>query len=186
MRTLDGFPAWVAALDGAEGGAAAAPAGAAAGSAQSAFQLMPMGAPGFLEYTVEIDGQTLRYRNGTAQWASFVWPNPGGTPGVRISGITLDNRTVEVFSAPGAYGFERLIAAAQVNKLPDGVRELRWGEGRNAITLHYRAITMPGASQAAGGSGAPRGKGLRGLSLPALVAGTALAEASVAAAGVAP
>ena len=183
---LDGFPAWVAALDGAEGGAAAAPAGAAAGSAQSAFQLMPMGAPGFLEYTVEIDGQTLRYRNGTAQWASFVWPNPGGTPGVRISGITLDNRTVEVFSAPGAYGFERLIAAAQVNKLPDGVRELRWGEGRNAITLHYRAITMPGASQAAGGSGAPRGKGLRGLSLPALVAGTAPAEASVAAAGVAP
>lgn len=170
---LNGFPAWVAALDGAEGSAGAAPAAGAAGPAQSAFQLLPMGAPGYLEYTIEIDGQTLRYRNGAAQWTNFVWPNPSGTPGVRLTGVTLDNRTVEVFSAPGAYGFERLITAAQVSKLADGVRELRWGDGRAAIALHYRAITMPGAAATptAGTANRGGGKGLRGLVLPTLVAG---------------
>ncbi|WP_235971842.1 type VI secretion system membrane subunit TssM [Azohydromonas caseinilytica] len=161
---VEGLPLWVAALDGA---ASAAPPGAGvAAAAQLSFQLRPMGAPGFIEYTVEIDGQTLRYRNGEATWSGFVWPNTTHTPGVRISGIALDGRAVELFNAPGAYGFERLIDAAQVRKLPDGVRELSWGEGAQAIALQYRAITSPGPVTPSRSGG-----GLRGLSLPTLVAG---------------
>jgi type VI secretion system protein ImpL len=147
-----------------------APEGSA-GAAQTSFQLLPLGAPGFVEYTLEIDGQVLRYRNGAAGWTGFVWPKAGATPGARLSGIALDGRALELFNAPGAYGFERLIDAAQVKKLPDGVRELSWGDGAQAITVQYRAITSPGPMTSPVSGGKRSGGGLRGLSLPGLVAG---------------
>ena len=181
---VDGLPTWVAVLDGAAG----VTQSTAAGAAQSSFQLSPEGSSGFVQYTLEIDGQQLVYRNGAASWQNFVWPNPAGTPGVRISGVTADGRTVEVFSAPGSYGFERLIDAAKVKKLPDGVRELSWGTGAQTITVQYRAVTAPGPSTApaAGGAARARASGLRGLQLPELVAGgdapasSAIADANAA------
>ncbi|MFO1339937.1 MAG: type VI secretion system membrane subunit TssM [Burkholderiaceae bacterium] len=173
-----GFATWVMPLEGAAG-AAPSPSPSPSLSApapaptQATFQLMPNGAPGFVEYSVEIDGQVLRYRNGAAQWTNFAWPNPGAAQGARIHGRTLDGSTVELFNQPGAFGFERLIDAARVRKLPDGVRELSWGVGLQTVTLHYRAITSPGsAAAAAGGTGTGGGTaGLRGLALPALVVG---------------
>lgn len=165
-----GFATWVMPLEGAAGGA---PTPAAPASTQATFQLMPTGAPGFVEYTVEIDGQVLRYRNGAAQWANFAWPNAGAVQGARIYGRTLDGSTVELFNQPGAFGFERLIDAAKVRKLSDGVRELSWGVGLQTITLHYRAITSPGSAAATTGTNGGGGgtSGLRGLALPALVVG---------------
>ena len=167
-----GFASWVAPLEGAAGASPAA--AAAAAPAQASFQLLPAGAPGFVEYTIEIDGQVLRYRNGAPQWTNFVWPNTGAPPGARIVGHAPDGSVVEVFSQPGSFGFERLIDAAHVRRLPDGVRELSWGVGLQAVTVQYRAVTSPGATAAAangeaGGGGG--GRGLRGLALPALVAG---------------
>ena len=53
------FPGWIAPLGA--GGAAAT-----SGAAQTVFQILPSPAPGTLEYTVEIDGQQLRYRNTPA------------------------------------------------------------------------------------------------------------------------
>jgi type VI secretion system protein ImpL len=171
-----GFASWVAPLEGAAGASpAAANAVAAAGPAQASFQLLPAGAPGFVEYTIEIDGQLLRYRNGAAQWASFVWPNTGASPGARIVGHALDGSAVEIFNQPGGFGFERLIDAARVRRLPDGVRELSWGVGLQTVTVHYRAVTSPGttATPTSGDSSGGGGTGgLRGLVLPALVAGT--------------
>jgi type VI secretion system protein ImpL len=171
-----GFASWVAPLEGATAASPAATnAVAVAGPAQASFQLLPAGAPGFVEYTIEIDGQVLRYRNGAAQWANFVWPNTGASPGARIVGHALDGSAVEIFNQPGGFGFERLIDAARVRRLPDGVRELSWGVGLQTVTVHYRAVTSPGAmatptsGDAGGGSGTG---GLRGLVLPALVAGT--------------
>ncbi|MGM9485728.1 type VI secretion system membrane subunit TssM [Ideonella sp. YS5] len=169
-----GFASWVAPLEGAAGAAPAATNAAAAGPAQASFQLLPTGAPGFVEYSIEIDGQVLRYRNGTAQWTNFVWPNTGAPPGARIVGRALDGSVVEIFNQPGGFGFERLIDAARVRRLPDGVRELSWGVGVQTVTVHYRAVTSPGAmaTPASGESGAGGGaNGLRGLILPALVAG---------------
>lgn len=178
---VDGLPAWVAVLDGAAGGSQAA-AGAgpapAAGPVQSSFQLMPQGAAGFVQYTLEIDGQQMNYRNGAANWQNFVWPNANGTPGVRISGVTADGRTVEVFSSPGSYGFERLVDAASVKKLADGVRELSWGTGAQTVSVQYRAVTVPGPAAipavTAGGTAHATTTGLRGLKLPDLVAGADL------------
>ncbi|MEH3087741.1 MAG: hypothetical protein PGN26_14675 [Xylophilus ampelinus] len=168
---VEGLAGWVAVQDGAAG--LAAPAGA---PAQSAFQLLPEGAAGFVQYSVEIDGQRLEHRNGAAAWQDFVWPNAGAAPGARVSGVTADGRTVEVFAAPGSYGFERLIDAAEVKKLPGGIRILTWGSGAQAVTVQYRAVTSPGpAAPAAGGAARTAGPGLRGLRLPDMVAG---AEAS--------
>ena len=167
---VDGLPSWVAVLDGAAG-AQATGAAAAGGPAQSSFQLMPEGASGFVQYTLEIDGQQLVYRNGAANWQNFVWPNAAGTPGVRISGVTADGRTVEVFSAAGSYGFERLIDAAKVKKFPNGVRELSWGEGAQTVTVQYRAVTAPGPATATVAGAHAASSGLRGLQLPELVAG---------------
>jgi len=176
-----GLPGWVADLEGAAAVPAAAPAAGAgatpaAGSSQSSFQLMPVGSAGFIQYTIVIDGQTLTYRNGAASWTNFVWPNNSGSPGVRITGTTADGRTIEVFSAPGNYGFERLIDAARVKRFPNGVRELSWGEGQQTITLQYRAVTAPGPAAtppptAGATPGARPATGLRGLKLPELVAG---------------
>ncbi len=168
---VDGLPSWVAVLDGAAGATSAGAAPAAGGAAQSSFQLMPEGASGFVQYTLEIDGQQLVYRNGAANWQNFVWPNAAGTPGVRISGVTADGRTVEVFSAAGSYGFERLIDAAKVKKFPNGVRELSWGTGAQAVTVQYRAVTAPGPATATAGGAHAASSGRRGLQLPDLVAG---------------
>ena len=177
---VHGLPTWIAMLDGPAGQAQGAAVGAPAAmsAVQANFELLPQGAAGFVQYTLMIDGQPLNYRNGPAAWQNFVWPHPAGTPGARINGVTADGRTVEVFSAPGAYGFERLIDAAHVRKLPLGVRELSWGEGLQTVSVHYRAVTSPGPAAAppAGGSesaGVSGGNtsGLRGLKLPELVAG---------------
>ncbi|MDE2430861.1 MAG: type VI secretion system membrane subunit TssM, partial [Burkholderiales bacterium] len=61
---------------------------------QSVFQLLPLPAAGTTEYTIEIDGQTLRYRNTQSQWANMVWPASNGAPSARISATTFDGRTV--------------------------------------------------------------------------------------------
>ena len=171
----DGFPRWVAALDGVAGAQQAAAAPQAAQTAKMTFQLLPQGAPGLLEYQIEIDGQVLRYRNGAAEWSNFSWPATQGAPGARITAVTVDNRSIELFSAPGAYGFMKLIEAAQVTKLANGVRQLQWGTGPQTVTVQYRPVTSPGASPtpAAGGGGSGGGGlgGLRGLRLPELVAG---------------
>ncbi|EEF26324.1 conserved hypothetical protein, partial [Ricinus communis] len=67
------FPGWIAPI--ASGGMASPQS-----MAQTVFQIQPMPAPGTLEYTVEIDGQQLRYRNTPAQWANMVHPSAQGTP----------------------------------------------------------------------------------------------------------
>ena len=169
-----GFAAWVAPLEGAAGASAGAGAsGAVEGISQTAFQILPQGAPGLLEYSIEIDGQVLRYRNTAPAWTRFVWPNPGGTPGVRITGVTHSGRTVEIFNEPGRFGLTRMFEAAARKKLPDGVNELSWTEGVDTVTLQLRIISQPGAPAAQGANAAPvASSGLRGLRLPSLVAGS--------------
>jgi type VI secretion system protein ImpL len=168
------FATWVAPLEGAAGAAASAGASSAAEAvSQTSFQILPQGAPGLLEYTIEIDGQVLRYRNTAPVWTSFVWPNPSGTPGVRITGVTHAGRTVEIFNEPGRFGLTRMFEAAARKKLPGGINELSWTQGVDTVTLQLRIISQPGAPAAQGANAAPvASSGLRGLRLPSLVAGS--------------
>ena len=172
---VQGFSGWVAPLEGASGGgggAAASSGGSAASTSQTVFQILPAGAPGLLEYTVEIDGQTLRYRNMAAAWTNFSWPNPAGAPGARITATTTDGRTIEVFNEPGRFGLERLFAAAKKAKTADGNNELTWTRDGVSVSVQLRIISQPGATAQASGAGQTKASsGLLGLKLPAQVAG---------------
>jgi type VI secretion system protein ImpL len=177
-EVVSGFPSWIAPLS--SGGAAAAGAGGGA-DAQTVFQIQPLPASGITEYTVDIDGQQLRYRNTQAQWANFVWPNPQGAPGARVVATTFDGRTLEMANHPGRFGLEKLINSAQRKRKDNGIFELTWVNGGVTVSIDLKIISSP---QASGGGGANAGatqsqsQGYRGLRLPAAVTRAPLAGAA--------
>lgn len=154
-------------------------ASANAGQAQTNFQLLPIPTSGLVEYTVEIDGQSMRYRNGQQEWNSFTWPNAMGQPGAKITAVTSDGRTVEIINFPGQFGLEKFINSAQRQKLDNGIFQMTWEGAGQQVALRFRLISdaRPGGSAAANGAA---DTGLRGLSLPPAVVGKEQAEAAVA------
>ncbi|MFB9288796.1 type VI secretion system membrane subunit TssM [Pseudoduganella plicata] len=155
------FPGWIAAA-GAGGSVPAA------GPAQTIFQILPIPAPGTVEYTVEIDGQQLRYRNTPPQWASMVHPGTTGVPGARISAVAFDGRSVELFNEPGQFGLKRMIDAAARTRKDGGMHELRWTADGISVAFNLRITSSPAPI---GGAGAP-GQGFNGMRLPETIVGT--------------
>jgi type VI secretion system protein ImpL len=203
-----GFAGWIAPLEGgaapAQGGGGSAGGGGGGGASggsstggsaatpnasQTVFQILPQGSQGLSEYTIEIDGQKLRYRNTTATWEQFVWPNPSAVPGARITAITFDGKTVDILNEPGRFALTKMLESAKRKLLGDNLYELAWANGTSVVTVQLRVISQPGApapsaaaaavgGTAGGGAGgapaaaAPVGvAGLRGVRLPALVVG---------------
>lgn len=166
------YPRYVAAPDGpVASGAAAGP--------ESVFQIMPTPAPGLTEYTIEIDGQVMRYRNGSAAWNRFQWPG-NGVPGARISAIGLNGSTIELLNIPGRFGLEKMIGAAHRQRRDNGDFELSWGEHDKQVAVVLRIISQRTASHQDGESPAPA-QTLKGLRLPASVAGTPPGQTGAAA-----
>jgi type VI secretion system protein ImpL len=163
-QAVSGFPGWVAPLS--SNGVAQANGG----TPQTVFQLQAHPAPGTTEYTIEIDGQQLRYRNTPAVWTNMVYPGPGPA-GARISAVTFDGRTVELFNEPGQFGMRKMIQASTQQK-KNGANELRWASGNLAIVVDLKIV-----SNAAVESG---GKGFQGLRLPSTIVGRAVAEPAIA------
>lgn len=157
---LSAFPGWVAPLDG--GGAVQG-----AATAQTSFRLLPLPSPGTTEYTIEIDGQKLRYRNGAAQWATFVWPNPAGTAGARIVATTFDGRELEVANFSGRFGLEKLINSAARTRNADGSFNLAWQAGEASVPVTLKIVSSPDIQSGKGASP----KGSRNAPLPPSVAG---------------
>ncbi|WP_229225020.1 type VI secretion system membrane subunit TssM [Duganella violaceipulchra] len=160
-QTVARFPGWIAPIGA--GGVASSSA-----AAQTIFQIQPMPAPGTLEYTVDIDGQQLRYRNTPAQWANMVHPSPQGAPGARITAVAFDGRSVEVFNEPGQFGLKRMIDAAAKQKRDGGVFELRWTSGAITVAMGLKIVSSPDSSGAA-----PQEQGFRGMKLPETIVGAA-------------
>ncbi|RZA35400.1 MAG: type VI secretion system membrane subunit TssM [Lysobacteraceae bacterium] len=158
-QVVSGFPGWIAPLSAN---------GVAAGGTQTVFQILPQAAPGTLEYTLDIDGQQLRYKNTAPAWTNMVHPGPQGMAGVRISALTFDGRSVELLNEPGQSGLKRMIDAAQKKKKDGGIFELRWSAGNVAVTVDLKIVS----SAAANGSG-EQGQGFRGLRLPTTIVGRA-------------
>jgi type VI secretion system protein ImpL len=96
----------------------------------------------------------------------MVHPGPQGVAGVRISAVTFDGRTVELFNAPGESGLKRMIDAAQKTKKDGGVFELRWSGQNVAVTVDLKIVS----SASANGSG-EQGAGFKGLRLPPTIVG---------------
>jgi len=162
-QTVARFPGWIAPISA---GGVASPS-----SAQTIFQIQPMPAPGTLEYTVEIDGQQLRYRNTPAQWANMVHPGQQGAPGARITAVAFDGRSVDVFNEAGQFGLKRMIDAAAKQKREGGVFELRWTNGGITVAMGLKIISSPESSS----GNAPQDRGFRGLQLPETIVGAPLA-----------
>jgi type VI secretion system protein ImpL len=157
-QVVSGFPGWIAPLSAN---------GVATGSGpQTVFQLLPMTAPGVTEYTIEIDGQQLRYRNTPPAWVNMVHPGPQGASGAKVSAVTFDGRTVELFNEPGEYGLTKLIAAAAQKKLDGGLYELRWSAGNVSVAVNLKKV-----STAESGGGVQASRGFAGLRLPDSVVG---------------
>jgi type VI secretion system protein ImpL len=156
-RLMTRFPQWVA------------PLGQTAGSdTRTVFQIEPEpGSGGISEYTIDINGQTLRYRNTPPQWQSFVWDSTQSNPTVKISAVTYDglNVTVENFVGANALGMLVRAADAKLNKA-DGTYTLTWTRGKIGVTVHLKLIS--GAQTNADGS---QKHGLQGSTLPATVVG---------------
>jgi type VI secretion system protein ImpL len=158
-QMVNGFPGWVAPLS--------ANGVATGGGPQTVFQLLPLMALGVTEYTVEIDGQQLRYRNGAAAWVNMVHPGPQAASGARISAVGADGRTVELFNEAGQFGLKKMIDAATKRRLDGGVHELRWTSGNVAVAVNLKIASSPDP----GGGDAQSSRGFNGLRLPDAIVG---------------
>jgi len=172
-QVVSGFPGWVAPL--------AANGVAAGGAPQTVFQLLPLTAPGVTEYTIEIDGQQLRYRNTPPAWVNMVHPGPQGSSGAKISAVTFDGRTVDLFNEPGQFGLQKMIEAAAKKRLDASTHELRWSAGNVTVAVNLKRVS---STEAAAGD-AQASQGFRGLRLPDAIVGRASASAGPALAGAA-
>ncbi|MDX1550285.1 MAG: type VI secretion IcmF C-terminal domain-containing protein, partial [Lysobacter spongiicola] len=143
---LAGYGRWV--------GASAAGAGPT-----MVFQILPMPAQG-REYTFTVDGQQVRYRNTPAQWHTFQLPGEG-VPGVTISAVTGDGRSINVFEAAGDGATAEMFRAASKQVVGPQHYRLSWAQGGAEVSVELRIISVvePNQTDAAG------------LQLPALVAG---------------
>lgn len=167
-QAVAAFPGWVAPLG--ENGVAAS------SGPQTVFQLQPLPAPGITEYTIDIDGQVLRYRNTPSAWTNMVHPSPAGASGVRISAVTFDGRTVELFNEAGQFGLKRMIDAATRKRKDGGVFELRWANGNVAVAVDLKITSSRTAD---GGGDTSRNRGFHGMRLPESIVGRTTAVAAV-------
>lgn len=162
-KLMAGFAQWVA------------PLGQTTGSGtQTIFKIQPEpGTGGISEYTISINGQSLRYRNTPPEWKPFVWDGSQTNPVATISAVTYDGRTVMIQNLSGADALKKLFAAAKGTKDANGVYTLTWSQDAIAVTVHLQLVS--GAQTNADGS---QKHGLQGTSLPSTVAGSEPADGS--------
>jgi type VI secretion system protein ImpL len=157
---VSGFPGWVAPLS--------ANGVAASSGPQRVFQVRALPASGVTEFTIEIDGQQLRYRNTPPAWTNMVHPGPG-TPGARVSAVTFDGRTVELFNEPGQFGLKKMLGAATQKRKDGGVHELAWSGSNVSVAIDLKIVS----NAEAGGDTATASRGFNGLRLPETIVGHA-------------
>jgi type VI secretion system protein ImpL len=162
------FPGWVAPLN-ANGVANAA--AASGGEAQTNFDLQALSAVSATEFTIEIDGQALRWRGQPQPWVHMAWPNPQGVPGARVTAITPEGRSMVLFNEPGHFGLKKMIEAAKRKRKDNGAFELTWDNAGVAVTANLKIVgTTPAPAPAA----VPQSSGFKRLRLPdTLTAATA-------------
>jgi type VI secretion system protein ImpL len=161
------FPGWVAPLSSKGVATSSGP--------QRVFQVKPMPASGITEFTIEIDGQQLRYRNTAPAWTNMVSPGPG-TPGARLSAVTFDGRTVELFNEPGQFGFKKMLGAATQKRKDGGMYELSWNGGNVSVAVELKIVSNAEATGSSDSATASRG--FNGLRLPDIIVGQAVPAAA--------
>lgn len=125
------------------------------------FELQPIPTPGLSEILIEVDGQSLRYRNGPQSWSGFSWPNVSGSgvEGARIQVVSFAGVSTSVANFTGRLGLMRLLSQAQVDERNGGTAVLEWrlkpasGEPEKAVppdgaaeTIRFNFRTVSGAN----------------------------------------
>jgi type VI secretion system protein ImpL len=120
-----------------------------------------MGTTGATEFTIEIDGQALRWRGQPQPYVHMVWPNLQGKPGARISAITPDGRTVVLLDEPSTSGLKNMLNAAKKTVKGDKLFELSWNNSGVVVTANLKItgkVKLPAAPAPAPGQGFKRMK----------------------------
>ncbi|MBS1140772.1 MAG: ImcF-related:Protein of unknown function [Proteobacteria bacterium] len=174
---MNDFANWVSPLEGgAANDSGGGGGGGGGGQAQTVFMIRPQPSPGTTGYVIEIDGQKLSYRNGVAQWANFVWPNPTNAPGAKITATTFEGKVVEVINIPGRFGLEKMINSARRTRQADESFRMVWGSDGVEVGVDLKVVSSAQV-QASGGGNNGAGNARRGLAgvvlPPAVVAGAA-------------
>jgi type VI secretion system protein ImpL len=161
---LADFPQWVA------------PLGTTVAGPQTLFQLLPEPTPGGVsEYTVNIAGQSLRYRNEPAQWSNFTWGGTSSVPMVSIEATTADGQIIHIADFQGGDALGDLVRSAERRRTDDGTHVLAWS--RDGITVGMRLKIVSTSEVDADGA---QKRGLRGTQLPSFIAGKTELIATVA------
>ncbi|MCL2590684.1 MAG: type VI secretion system membrane subunit TssM [Betaproteobacteria bacterium] len=129
------------------------------------FELQPVPTPGLSDIRVEIDGQTLLYRNGPQPWKPFKWPS-GEQQGVRIQVVALNGTTATVFEQSGRMGLIRALSQSTRAYDPKTTRaELSWRvegiSGAESVKLNFNMV---------GGLNPMQLSALKSVSLPQRIA----------------
>ena len=114
------------------------------------FELQPLPTPGVSEILIEVDGQTLRYRNGPQPWTGFTWPNEPGVnaQGARIQLVNFAGASASVANFSGRLGLIRLLSQARGDEHGGQTAQLEWhvrqagaaGDGE-AVRFNFRLVS---------------------------------------------
>jgi len=136
------------------------------GASETVFQIAPEPTnAGISEYSIRINGETLRYRNTPAGWKTFVWSG-GDAATVEITAVTYDGRTVNIENLVGADALKQLFRDAKGGRDASGIYTLTWSNDNVSVTVKLRVVSSAQAN--ADGS---QKRGLQGTKLPLMIVG---------------
>lgn len=136
------------------------------------FELQPVPTPGLSEIVIEVDGQTLRYRNGPQPWIGFAWPNVhANVQGARLQVVAFSGASTSVANFGGRLGLMRLLSQARVEERGNGTAVLEWrltprGSGQEIPTTADSEAAVRFNFRVVSGANPLSLSGLRRLSLP--------------------
>jgi type VI secretion system protein ImpL len=154
MEFTSNFAEWIAPAGGVSPGSLP----------QTNLRIQPQPAADVSEYTIEIAGQRLSYRNGPKQWSVFSWPNGQSTPVVRLTATTTEGQTITVFDRQGEYALKQMGEAATASRKNE--------DGQSyTITWTNSGVTIPLIIERSDSVGSGGKKGFDNLRLPSSIVG---------------
>lgn len=114
---------------------------------ETKFELQPVPTPGVSEILIEVDGQTVLYRNGPQPWAHFNWPSANSNQGARIQVVFFNGATAQVVNFPGRLGLMRLLRSGRVSNPTAPVTQIVWpvrptgGNGGTDVRVNFRMVS---------------------------------------------
>lgn len=126
------------------------------GEPHMTLDIYPQPTVGVQEYALEVDGQTLRYRNEPQAWQRISWPaspaasavpamaSSTGAAGARLSMVGANGIPQQLAAFQGTWGWMRLIDRARATQLDPARLQLAWSlPAGEPIRLWVRASDVP-------------------------------------------